>query len=346
MAILGLGALGAAYHYGLLNIDGTTSQSQAKIENEINFDLGQKNNAISPAAQKPIIKKTTTEKPPVFSTKRIIIETQESLNLTGYKINQTGLLDEPTLQAIAKYQNDNDLPLEGNLTEEFYNHLLHKRAAKEDRDWSRAITKETIYSHNLYLEKWPEGSHREEAHKFISMMRQVLIFRKARKERTISAYREYLAKYPTGYRIEFFIQRLAEREEADWLAAKDMHMEAAYQTYLENWPTGLHAEESQNNIAITRDDAAFKEAIIKNNKAAFIQYKDNFPEGSHLEEADGNLTRLEIEEEKRPLEQQRLEEKRQNIILIKDELKRLGYENISLLDHQINDDFTAALKHF
>ncbi len=66
----------------------------------------------------------------------------------------------------------------------------------EKREWDKAREQNTISSYQAYLEKYPDGEHKERAHDLIVK----LALSNARTKNTVSAYEEFLERYPDAKR--------------------------------------------------------------------------------------------------------------------------------------------------
>ena len=87
-----------------------------------------------------------------------------------------------------------------------------KRLEKKDDDaYNRAVAANSIYSYEKYMEIYPKGRHYEEAKKryderkdtilFEDKIKDDTVFAEAEKTGTISAFEDYLQKYPRGLHI-------------------------------------------------------------------------------------------------------------------------------------------------
>jgi len=81
--------------------------------------------------------------------------------------------------------------------------------------------------------------------------------------------------------------------EADWQKATAANTVPAYQQFLQNHPTGNHADEARSRIRALEDDQAWMEAKNANTTESFQQYLQKEPMGTHAQQARDQLTALQ-----------------------------------------------------
>ncbi|MCP4154036.1 MAG: protein kinase [bacterium] len=88
---------------------------------------------------------------------------------------------------------------------------VKKRRQADDAAYKRAVSRNTIYAYEKYLEKYPKGIHAAEARKKFDENKQVALLEErikddtayelVTKENTVSGYYNYLEKYPKGRHV-------------------------------------------------------------------------------------------------------------------------------------------------
>ena len=83
---------------------------------------------------------------------------------------------------------------------------------KDDQAYKRAVSRNTIYAYEKYLQNYPKGRHAEQAEKKYEELKKVFLLEERIKDdtayesavstNTISAYEDYLGKYPSGGHVE------------------------------------------------------------------------------------------------------------------------------------------------
>jgi serine/threonine protein kinase len=83
---------------------------------------------------------------------------------------------------------------------------------KDDQAYKRAVSRNTIYAYEKYLQNYPKGRHAEQAEKKYEELKKVFLLEERIKDdtayesavstNTISAYEDYLEKYPSGGHVE------------------------------------------------------------------------------------------------------------------------------------------------
>ncbi len=83
---------------------------------------------------------------------------------------------------------------------------------QDDQAYRLAVSRNTIYSYEKYLQNYPKGRHAEQAKKMYEELKNVFLLEERIKDdttyesavstNTISAYEDYLEKYPSGRHVE------------------------------------------------------------------------------------------------------------------------------------------------
>jgi len=144
-----------------------------------------------------------------------------------------------------------------------------QRYFADEKAWDNALQLNSINAYSRYLEQHPQGGHAEEARQAISKIQQQQAQEKqaieqkawqaAQRENTITAYQDYLQKYPNGQyivnantAIQFLKQdhkqQAKKTEQTAFQSAKTQHSIAAYRKYLVSYPNGQYQKEALRAI--------------------------------------------------------------------------------------------------
>lgn len=97
---------------------------------------------------------------------------------------------------------------------------------------------------------------------------------KTRDQDTRTAYQSYLEQYPTG---DFVSEARDAIEQLDYLHAKSEHITAAYEHFLTLHPKGKLSEKARSRI----EDLTFAKACQKDTLEAYGQFLEQYPDGMH-----------------------------------------------------------------
>ncbi len=144
----------------------------------------------------------------------------------------------------------------------------------DEEAWEELSAEDSVAAYEDYLELFPDGLHQTEAMVRIDEIKQ----EEARKERQ---------------RLEQ--ERL---EKQAWETASSSRTIAAFDQYIATWPSGLHIEEANRIRRLLKDQAndnkAFAAATKLNTKDAFQAYIDAFPRGVNVTAALQHLDDLDL----------------------------------------------------
>lgn len=103
----------------------------------------------------------------------------------------------------------------------------------------------------------------------------------------------------------------AENDRKAWNTAAATNTIAAFQAYLNEWPSGDYAESARKNISqLEADNKGWQFARSTHTKAAYQTYLRSFPEGQFATTAKLEITKFEEAEELARLERERAERER------------------------------------
>jgi len=135
----------------------------------------------------------------------------------------------------------------------------------DEKAWQELSAEDSVPAFEDYLDVFPDGIHQAEALRRIDAIQQA----EAKKER------ERLQR-----------ERL---ENLAWETASSARTIAAFDQYIADWPSGLHIEEANRIRRLLKDrsndDTAFQAALKLNTKDAFEAYIDAFPGGRNVTSA-------------------------------------------------------------
>lgn len=94
-----------------------------------------------------------------------------------------------------------------------------------------------------------------------------------------------LIVYKARQRLAEVQEFLRQREAAAWDAAAADNTDAAFESYLQVWPSGAHAADAQTRIALLRENVQWKTALEAGTLQGFRDYLRDYPRGNYCEEA-------------------------------------------------------------
>lgn len=119
---------------------------------------------------------------------------------------------------------------------------------------------------------------------------EVLAWRSASTENTLTAYESFLKQYPNGnYAQSAKTEIFNIRETEAWTSATNLNTYNGYKDYIANFPNGQHIEEAQNmayNIGMNDDWNATQKA---NTTSAYMSFISKYPDSKYIESAQANL---------------------------------------------------------
>lgn len=99
-----------------------------------------------------------------------------------------------------------------------------------------------------------------------------------------------------GHKNGQFVFHLKKDEARDWAAAQQENTVIAYEHFLQNYPTGTHADEACGLMVALQDEAAWQEADREKTIAAYERYLHVYPDGRYAHLAIEAQAALKIEE--------------------------------------------------
>lgn len=100
----------------------------------------------------------------------------------------------------------------------------------------------------------------------------------------------------------------AEQDKKSWDDAAKLNTIAAFEAYLNEWPTGDYAQSARRNISqLQADMAGWQRARGAHSKAAYQKYLEDFPKGQFASTATLEVSKFEAAEEAARLERERAE---------------------------------------
>jgi len=172
----------------------------------------------------------------------------------------------------------------------------------ETARWRSALEADTAFAYRLFLQDFPESIHRDQAQLNLERLDHQA-WSRAETDGSRAAIEAYREQFPAGLHDADALIRLeelrlaedaaararSERETADseaWDAARAARTIAAVDSYLAEWPDGLHVEEARRLQRTLQDEAnerrAFEAARKLNTRSAYRSYVDAFPGGANV----------------------------------------------------------------
>lgn len=100
----------------------------------------------------------------------------------------------------------------------------------------------------------------------------------------------------------------AEKDKKDWDSATKTNTIAAYQTYLNTWPSGDYSNAARKNITqLEADNKGWQSARGSHTKAAYQTYLKNFPKGQFASTARVEIGKFEKAEEEQRIAKEKAE---------------------------------------
>lgn len=126
--------------------------------------------------------------------------------------------------------------------------LFISGCATEERAWNKAKEKNSIWSYEEFLLKYPEGDYTENA----KLAYEVVFWQSVSKTRTGEEYldifptiEEYLDLFPEGMFVDDAMEVL---DKAAWWLAVEENTYAGYRDYLDQYPQGSYAGEASKAV--------------------------------------------------------------------------------------------------
>jgi len=172
--------------------------------------------------------------------------------------------------------------------------MLIKSLAKIE-DWRQAETEIGVYYKLNPDEKLVEF---QDIKKLEGLVNQMVIaeenaFQRAKSDKSVSQYKDYLNKYPYGKHrltVENLLQN--QKDENAWQKAVKEGTTASYYQYLNKYREGNYAAKAKEQIQ-TWDDNAYSKAVNDGSQEALNYYLKNYPRGDYR-----NQIRIKLRERK------------------------------------------------
>lgn len=103
----------------------------------------------------------------------------------------------------------------------------------QKNSWDSVKEANTYESYQKHLEKYPDGTHIQEA----TALQENAAWSEATDQNTIESYDRYLALYPTG---KYNADAITKKEESFWMAAKAANTLDSYHNYIVNYQNGKY----------------------------------------------------------------------------------------------------------
>lgn len=187
-------------------------------------------------------------------------------------------------------------------------------STEETERWQGALKADTVLGYRRFMADFPESIYHSQAETQLDILDQKA-WQELAAEDSVPAYEDYLEIFPDGIHQAEALQRIdaikqakakkerekLERERLDklaWETARSERTIQAFDSYISDWPSGLHIEEANRIRRLltdqSNDNKAFQSALKLNTKDAFQAYIDAFPSGVNITEALQHLDDLTL----------------------------------------------------
>ncbi|MCC7219964.1 MAG: hypothetical protein IT490_04475 [Candidatus Contendobacter sp.] len=139
-----------------------------------------------------------------------------------------------------------------------------------------------------YLDRYPHGRRSGQAQQKLAELADDQLFAAAQKENTLTAYRDYLKRFPHGQHLSEVNEMLIRQDDRAFQNAQAFNTVLAYQDYLRQFPQGRHHSDADQAL-IQLDDYAFKSAQQAGSLEAYQEYVRRFPQGRHLHDVNSTI---------------------------------------------------------
>ena len=150
---------------------------------------------------------------------------------------------------------------------------VFRLVGSEANIWERCRAEHSLAAFNVYLDRFPNGPHADEALQGIKGLEEENKWEWADRIDQIYAYRSFLRSFPNGKFAADARTRIRQLQEGEqegrelqlWNKAKVQDTKSAYEAYLKKFPAGRYAGEANARI---RELKGLEETAIQEGKAA------------------------------------------------------------------------------
>jgi len=119
-----------------------------------------------------------------------------------------------------------------------------------ENDWNKATAANTVAAYETYLQKHPDGNHRDEANVRMTKLNESDAWNQATQANTAQSYHDYLQKKPDGEHAQQARDALESIQRAnDWSQAKLAGTSAALQDFLKKHDKGPETDQARQQLA-------------------------------------------------------------------------------------------------
>ncbi|HUI58997.1 MAG TPA: SPOR domain-containing protein [Steroidobacteraceae bacterium] len=116
---------------------------------------------------------------------------------------------------------------------------------------------------------------------------------KASSANTVAAYKDYLARHPSGQNSVEATNRIhALEDDAAWSQAQQANSVEGYRDYLQKEPAGLHITEAQDAVTAAQRAADWKSADSAGTVPALQDFLNRYPKGAESDQARTKIASL------------------------------------------------------
>ncbi|NQU33443.1 MAG: hypothetical protein HQ521_09435 [Bacteroidetes bacterium] len=169
-----------------------------------------------------------------------------------------------------------------------------------NKQWEKAKEANSIEGYELFLSKYPESEHSQEALNIKGKLEENNLWEETKDKNTVEGYELFLSKYTdsefseeaknTKANLEEIKIKL--REQRLWEEAKSKNTIEGYELFLSKYPDGEYSQEAKNTKANLeeikiklREQRLWGEAKSKNTIKGYELFLSNYPRSKYLQEA-------------------------------------------------------------
>lgn len=132
---------------------------------------------------------------------------------------------------------------------------IQEKLKAEQEAYETAISKNDDSYYKAYLRNWPYGRYRDEVRERQRNLYDDNAWESAWNIKTSAALWSYLDQYPSGRHAEEAAEYITYWDVSAWKKAQEAHTISSYEYYLNNYPRGEYRTEAQSRLSALKDIA-------------------------------------------------------------------------------------------
>jgi len=168
-------------------------------------------------------------------------------------------------------------------------------SCKVNKEYSKAISSNTISNYEEYLKKFPKSKHKMDVEFRLNNLLDEQSWKQAQLLNTIEVYKKYITDFPKSshkQEVEFRLNNLY--DEQSWKNANSTFSILVFKNYINQFPNGKYVIEARNNIEklekIKEVEDVWNKCKMINSIVSYQSFIDLYPSSSLVIDA-----RLQIE---------------------------------------------------